>query len=170
MVGMDYFLAKPLQVEELLVALRSVLKDDAPDLPEGVQAMTPTPPMGMSVIFDPTPLRRLRSATGDTGIMGEVAGLFRSDASAQLADLRRLAEAGDSARLARAAHKFKGACLTVGLNACAGMAEVIDDLAVCGDLTSARQVLDELCIQFPAALATLSEAVGDQPAPDADAI
>jgi two-component system, sensor histidine kinase and response regulator len=161
-VGMDGFIAKPLQPEELLATLAKVLPGSAP-LPDGDQVMTPTPPMGLAVVFDPAPLRRLRSATGDTGIMGEVASLFRTDATTQLADLRRIADCSDSARLARAAHKFKGACLTVGLNACAGLADAIDHFAGTGDLASARQALNELEQLFPAALATLSDAVNSKP-------
>ena len=161
-VGMDDFLAKPLQVEELMAMLARVLPAGSPPLPDGNQVMTTTPPMGSAIIFDPTPLRRLRSATGEKNIMGEVAGLFRVDAATQLNDLRRWADDGDTVRLARAAHKFKGACLTVGLNACASLAEAIDHLAVTGDLGSARQALIELETQFPAALATLSDAVNDK--------
>jgi CheY-like chemotaxis protein/HPt (histidine-containing phosphotransfer) domain-containing protein len=158
-VGMDDFLAKPLQVEELMAMLARVLPAGSPPLPDGNQVMTTTPPMGSAIIFDPTPLRRLRSATGEKNIMGEVAGLFRVDAATQLNDLRRLADDGDTARLARAAHKFKGACLTVGLNACASLAEAIDHLAITGDLGSARQALAELEVQFPPALAALAQSL-----------
>jgi len=86
----------------------------------------------------------------------------QTTAGPRLAELRRVADSGDSPRLARAAHKFKGACLTVGLNACAGLAEAIDHLATGGDLVSARQALSELEQQFPAALATLRDAVNDK--------
>ncbi|HEX3135784.1 MAG TPA: response regulator, partial [Planctomycetota bacterium] len=158
-VGMDDFLAKPLQLEELMSMLGRVLPASSPPLPESHQVMAPTPPMGSAILFDPTPLRRLRSATGEKSIMGEVAALFRADAATQLADLRRLADEGDTARLARAAHKFKGACLTVGLNACASLAEVMDHVAVTGDLASARQALDELELQFPSALAALAQSL-----------
>jgi two-component system, sensor histidine kinase and response regulator len=158
-VGMDDFLAKPLQVEELLAMLARVLPKDSPALSDGTATKTTTPPMGSAVLFDPTPLRRLRSATGEKNIMSEVADLFRVDASMQLADVRQLADLGDSARLARAAHKFKGACLTVGLTACASKAEVIDRLAVNGDLGSARQALAELEQLFPSALAALAQSL-----------
>lgn len=159
-VGMDDFLAKPLQLEELMVALARVLPAGSPPLPDSTQVMTITPPMGAAVVFDPTPLQRLRSATGERDIMGEVAGLFRADAVTQLADLVRLAGQGDTTKLARAAHKFKGACLTVGLNACASLADTIDRLAAKGDLASACQAVRELEQQFPTALATLDDAVG----------
>jgi HPt (histidine-containing phosphotransfer) domain-containing protein len=159
-IGMDDFLAKPLQVEELMAVLARILPKDSPPLPDGSEVMTITPPMGSVVVFDPTPLRRLRSATGETSIIGEVAELFRVDATAQLTELHRLAADGDTVRLARAAHKFKGACLTVGLNACGGLAEVIDHLAVTGDLESARQALAELERQFPSALLRLEDVVG----------
>ncbi len=158
-VGMDDFLAKPLQVEELLAMLARVLPKGSPPLPDGNPALSTTPPMGSSVLFDPSPLRRLRSATGEKNIMSEVADLFRVDATTQLADVRRLADAGDSAQLARAAHKFKGACLTVGLNACANLAEAIDHLSVIGDLGAARQALAELEEQFPSALAALAQSL-----------
>jgi PAS domain S-box-containing protein len=157
-VGMDDFLAKPLQVEDLLAALRKVLPSGSPPLPDSNYLATPTPANTSAVVFDPTPLRRLRSATGDNAIMGEVAGLFRSDATAQLTELRRVMDANDAPRVARGAHKFKGACLTVGLNACAALAEAIDHLASSSNLASARQALEELEARFPADLTLLAEA------------
>jgi HPt (histidine-containing phosphotransfer) domain-containing protein len=160
-VGMDHFLAKPLQVEELLTALRTVLPAGSATLPDSNCLTTPTPALGSAVIFDPTPLRRLRSATGDTGIMGEVADLFRTDATTQLHELRRLMDANDATRIARGAHKFKGACLTVGLNACAALAEAIDHWASTSNLVSAREALVELETRFPLDLASLAEAVKD---------
>ena len=158
-VGMDDFLSKPLQVEELMNMLARMLPSGSPPLPDGNHAINTTPPLGSAVIFDPTPLRRLRSATGEKNIMGEVAELFRVDAVIQLADLRRLAADGDTVHLARAAHKFKGACLTVGLNTCASLAEAIDHLSVISDLTSAHQALEELEQQFPSALAALVQSL-----------
>jgi CheY-like chemotaxis protein/HPt (histidine-containing phosphotransfer) domain-containing protein len=162
-VGMDHFLAKPLQVEELMAVLAHVLPPGSPPLPDSDQVMTITPPMGSPVLFDPTPLQRLRSATGGKNVMDEIAGLFRVDAATQLAELRRLADDGDTARLARAAHKFKGACLTVGLNICANLAEIIDQEASGGDIAAARLELADLEQQFPAALAALARSL-DQPA------
>ena len=162
-VGMDDFLAKPLQAEELLAMLARILPDHdvVPTLGDG--QLMDVAPTDHDLAFDPTPLHRLRSATGDNSIMTEVAELFRIDASAQLLDLRRLADLQDSARLARAAHKFKGACLTVGLNACAKLADLIDRSVHAGDMAAALQSIVELECQFPQALVALADAA-EEPA------
>ncbi len=157
-VGMDDFLAKPLQLEELLAMLARVVPgyDATPD-GDGFAANALALP-GHDLAFDPAALRRLRSATGDTSIMTEVAELFRLDASAQMLDLRRLTDQQEATRLARAAHKFKGACLTVGLNACAALADRIDRSASSGDLTSAALAMSDLESQFPQGLIALAAA------------
>jgi PAS domain S-box-containing protein len=156
--GMDAFLAKPLQVEELLMMLGRFTPLPGLPLPLGEAWIAAADVVaGDETLVDPAPLRRLQSATGNPGIIREVVELFRGDATSQIDDMGRLGAAGDLPRLARAAHKFKGACLTVGLRSCAKLAEIIDRAAVAGDLAEAQTALAQLQERFPSALAALGE-------------
>jgi two-component system, sensor histidine kinase and response regulator len=158
-VGMDYFLAKPLQLEELLTALHAVLPGNTLPLADNLGMTNPKTPPSDSVAFDPVPLQRLSSITGNGNLISEVVSLFSQDAANQLSELRRMMEDNDALRLARCAHKLKGACLSVGLNFCATLAEAIDHMASNNNLVAARQALEELEARFSSDLSLLAGAV-----------
>jgi HPt (histidine-containing phosphotransfer) domain-containing protein len=89
--------------------------------------------------------------------MREITNLFSADAIIQLADIQRLCAEHNLPQLARAAHKFKGACLTVGLSGCAQLCDLLEQQALSNEAVQISCA--ELTAHYPLALATLEQAV-----------
>ena len=154
-VGMDDFLAKPLIFEDLVQVIDRLL----PQHPHTISTpmISVYAPSSATELFDSAPLQRLRSATGDPHIMREITNLFSADAKIQLADLQRLCAENNNPQLARAAHKFKGACLTVGLRGCAQLCDLLEQQALSNEAVQISCA--ELTAHYPLALAALEQAV-----------
>jgi CheY-like chemotaxis protein/HPt (histidine-containing phosphotransfer) domain-containing protein len=155
-VGMDDFLAKPLVLENLMTVINRLLPtDEVPPLEH-----KPPEPISVNELqqFDASPLQRLQIATGDPNIIRDIATLFRDDAKNQLIDLQNLHQQQDYPNLARAAHKFKGACLTVGLRHCAEICEALDHQSRHHDSKNIDDSMRRLLASFPRALAALEHA------------
>jgi len=114
-------------------------------------------PSSATELFDPAPLQRLRSATDDPHIMRDITNIFSADAKHQLADIQRLCAENNHLLLARAAHKFKGACLTVGLRGCAQLCARLEQQAQSSEAANVTGA--ELAAHYPLALAALEQAV-----------
>ena len=110
--GMDQYLAKPVSIPELVQALQRWLPHTAP-LAGDMRAPAKLPQLG----GEPTPLDPsvLEPLTG--GNAAETRALlddYLGATEADLAELRTAQAAGDLERLARQAHKLKGAARLVG--------------------------------------------------------
>jgi HPt (histidine-containing phosphotransfer) domain-containing protein len=157
-VGMDGFLAKPLVLEDLVQVLDRLLSayPKTNSTPQITAHATPALPAATE-FFDPAPLQRLQSATGDPHIIRDITNLFRADANHQLTELQRLCADNNFPLLARAAHKLKGACLTVGLSGCAQLCHRIEKQALSHE--NAQATCAELTTYYPLALTALEQAV-----------
>ncbi len=158
--GMDDFLSKPLLFENLIAIIERVEllanKAEIQSIISDPQSTTSAQDVQM---FDPAPLQHLLAGTGDVTIIREVAGIFKNDAMEQLQVILKLYEQKDYIHLARAAHKFKGACLTVGLLQCASICELLDQKAHAADSNAITILISQLRSCFPTALETLEKAV-----------
>src|SRR5439155_3294376 len=94
--GMDAYLAKPIKAHELEAALHQMLSPGPEARPE----------IDHAALLD--------RFGGDMELLHEIVGLFREDAPLQLEEVREALAAGDAVRLARAAHKLKGAVANFG--------------------------------------------------------
>ncbi len=125
--GMDQYLAKPVSIPELVQALQRWLPHTVP-LAGDMRAPVPLPQLG----GDPTPLdpNVLRPLTG--GDPRETRALlddYLDATEADLAELRGAQTAGDLERLARQAHKLKGAARLVGAMPLGDAAASLEDAA-----------------------------------------
>jgi two-component system sensor histidine kinase EvgS len=125
--GMDQYLAKPVSIPELVQALQRWLPHTAP-LAGDMRAPAKLPQLG----GDPTPLDPgvLRPLTG--GDARETRALlddYLATTESDLAELRAAQAAGDLERLAREAHKLKGAARLVGAHPLAEAAASLEDAA-----------------------------------------
>lgn len=88
---------------------------------------TPDAPRSRDEILELATLEELLSLDdGATGLLAEMAGLFREDGPMRLTQLKEACEAGDPHSAGEAAHALKGAAGTLGaieLRAIAGEAE-----------------------------------------------
>jgi CheY-like chemotaxis protein/HPt (histidine-containing phosphotransfer) domain-containing protein len=103
--GMDGYIAKPIDREQLLRLVEADWTRPALDLPapmpEGPPAETATRTCDVDAF--------IRRAGGDRGLAQEMARLFASEAPGMLANVRSAVSSGNPERVRQAAHALKGA-------------------------------------------------------------
>jgi CheY-like chemotaxis protein len=142
--GMDGYVAKPIQLRELLLALAQVLPPQMPATNGAVPGPQP---------FDRQ--QALVSVEGDLELLGKMAGLFAPQAKLLLREMRECLARSDAPALARAAHKLKGSVATLGGEAAAAVALRLEGLAQRGELAGAEAA----CLDVERAVASLQEAL-----------
>jgi two-component system, sensor histidine kinase and response regulator len=131
--GMDGYLAKPIDVEELIAAVES----HAGGLPPASTATIVAPPARRSVFDEQAALAH---AGGDRELLREVIGLFQSDSPAALRRVDRAVKNNDPEELRLAAHALKGVLATVGSSAGKDAAMALEHVARSGDLAPAQEL------------------------------
>jgi CheY-like chemotaxis protein len=132
--GMDGYIAKPIQPNELTAAIEGLLVDgeDAAAEPERPAA---------EVLDREEALQRVG---GDAELLGELAELFLGSCDEQLAQLREAAARGDLEALRRGSHGLKGAVATLGAHPAAEAALRVETLSREGNLAGAEAALRAL--------------------------
>ena len=107
--GMDAYLTKPLQPEQLEAALTEHILGH-------IGAHPDTPLSGSEAVFlDPSRLEALRDmGAGAFTVVDRIVGSFVAGAEESLAEVRRAVEAGHSTEVARLAHKLRGSAANLG--------------------------------------------------------
>lgn len=131
--GMDDFLSKPVDIEDLISRVehwgRKQRRPADAVAPDQAQAVAPDQPaVELPTVFDPTVLAALPMvADGSQPSYGEVVlGLYFKSLPEFLAVIRRATSAGDAQTAQRAAHSLKSSSAAVGalaMAACAAEAE-----------------------------------------------
>jgi PAS domain S-box-containing protein len=98
--GMDAYVSKPLNAEELFAALEG----------RAPAAITTPPPPSASPAFDRA--KALKRAGGDEELLAELAGLFLDECPKLLGRIHSAISGRDAARLRMAAHALKGSVTT----------------------------------------------------------
>ena len=130
--GMDGYLAKPIDVDELLATVESVAEPVTPSRTSSDAAATSASP-----IFDRS--AALRHAGGDPELLSEVLALFRADYPATLRKIASAVAASDAEQLRLHAHALKGALATVGSTAGRDAAFKLEQMGRGGDLAGAGE-------------------------------
>jgi PAS domain S-box-containing protein len=131
--GMDGYLAKPVQPEELARALGNVALQ-VPSAPPPA----PKPPQ----VVD---LRALLNQVGDDeDLLWELVDIFQETHPATLNDLRQAVSLGDAVRLERAAHTLKGSFANLAAPAACRIAQRLESIGRSQELSEASAVLSEL--------------------------
>jgi CheY-like chemotaxis protein/HPt (histidine-containing phosphotransfer) domain-containing protein len=182
--GMDDFIAKPIQLAELVAALNKCQARAAAELGErGAQEAAPPTPIlqvgtlplatpGVGIcqempttaasepsppVLDPAALQRLRNTLGrqaDVMLPGLMEGFFK-DAPGLIADARRSWEQGQPAEVRRAAHTLKSSSATFGAMALSVLARELEYRARDGVLDGVAELLARIETQFEKAKAAL---------------
>ena len=104
--GMDGYLAKPIDVNQLIATVERIASTGDPTGPSGVVgSLSPA-------VFDEE--EALVHTGGDRELLKEVIALFQADCQPALRALKRAIKAGDGEALALGAHALKGSIATVG--------------------------------------------------------
>ncbi len=160
--GMDGYLAKPIDVDELVNALRR-LTGKGDTTPAGTAAMSPQPPVLLPGIDLKATLPRFG------GSFAGFAAVFRRFESSQggvVGEMRALLAQGDRAGAGQLAHRLRGVAANLGATAVASHALELEEALRSEDEAALALRLARL----DAALATVLEAARELPAdPGADA-
>jgi len=152
--GMDDYLAKPFDVNELAEVLRRWVSEGS-DPAFGSDPTEPTSPIhvGLDHLDDPTRpvldaevvarLEHLGEAAGED-LLGQLATLFLADADTRVAALRQALVRDDVAAVVRAAHTLSGASANVGATALARLCATLAAEGVAGDLMGGDTLLDAI--------------------------
>jgi two-component system sensor histidine kinase/response regulator len=136
--GMDGYLSKPIDVDELVATVERMAErvSPAPASSEAAQAT------GERHVFDQD--AALKHAGGDRRLLSEVLALFRADYPATLRKIASAIAAGDAERLRLNAHALKGALATVASPAGRDAAFELEQMGRSGDLTRAGDAVATL--------------------------
>jgi CheY-like chemotaxis protein len=107
--GMDAYLAKPIDVDELIATIEHI-GEGVPGETSGAHPERKSSPPDL--IFDEQ--AALANTGGDRRLLKEVVGFFRADAPAYIKRIERAVKQRDGEALRGAAHALKGAIATVG--------------------------------------------------------
>jgi PAS domain S-box-containing protein len=137
--GMDGYLAKPIDVNELIATVERFA--DPPDHPPDSPAIEDDG----SAIFDED--AALSHTGGDRKLLREVVMLFRSDCPSSLRRLERAIQRHDTEAVAMAAHALKGSLATVGAHAARQAALELEQMGRADRLDEATSTYHRLVTQ-----------------------
>jgi CheY-like chemotaxis protein/HPt (histidine-containing phosphotransfer) domain-containing protein len=136
--GMDSYLAKPIDVEELISTVETCAGRGSSPMP--VTAATPA--AGPLPVFDPG--AALKHSGGDRRLLTEVVGFFRADYPRSLRRIGSAIKTNDAEQLRLSAHALKGALATVGSPAGRDAAFTLEQMGRAGEVDGAADALTAL--------------------------
>jgi CheY-like chemotaxis protein/HPt (histidine-containing phosphotransfer) domain-containing protein len=141
--GMDAYISKPVQSEELLKLVEAL----------GVAATATSPDASSTPVNESTGevLDRavaLARVDGDETLLADLARLLLEESPKMLAAVQAAVSEGDARRLERAAHSLKGAVSTFAAHAAVEAAVRLERLGRAGDLAEAPQACAALEAQI----------------------
>jgi PAS domain S-box-containing protein len=150
--GMDDYVAKPINPQDLARALKERLHGLAPTV--GV-AESRTAPVDLKEVFDPDAL--VNRLGGDQGLARSILESFVDDVRRQIDALGVVLAGDDHGAARRQAHAIKGAAANAGANALRATALAMETAAADGDLPRARATFTALGADFTALVQRLDQ-------------
>jgi CheY-like chemotaxis protein len=135
--GMDGYLSKPIDVNDLIATVERFGQDGAAAGDSSVAAAAPR-----ASLFDEK--TALAYTGGDRQLLKEVIGLFRKDAPSSLRRIERALRKRDGDALRLASHALKGAIATVGSSRGREVVAEIEAMAKSGKFADAESVYADL--------------------------
>jgi two-component system, sensor histidine kinase and response regulator len=164
--GMDDYIAKPIELEQIVEMLqrwvRSAGESDrgkpAPSRVETAPAVPPTPPSTPAAV-NAEALDRLRELSdGDAlSFLKDLLGTYQNDTTQRLTVLRAACAAADAGGLRRAAHAIKGSSLNVGALHLADLCQQVELLAESGALDAIAGLVTQIGQEFERVKAALDD-------------
>jgi CheY-like chemotaxis protein len=156
--GMDGYVSKPVQADELFRELERVLyayavsntakPEEEPREEEFIRA------------------HAVERLAGDEELLQELFDIFQEECPRMLTEVREAVEAGDGASLRRAAHTLKGAVGNFGTGAAFKAAARLEGMGSSGDLTGASAVYTDLDLAIRRLCASFGDCGRTNPCPE----
>jgi PAS domain S-box-containing protein len=153
--GMDDYVSKPVQRDELFRVLREIADRVVAKSRETTVSDATPPPRGHSSALDR--VAAVARLGGDEELFAEVAAVFRGDAPKMVGELHQAVAAGDAAWVKRVAHGLKGAAGYVGGKPAADAAAALEAIGASDELATAPRALEELAREVERLMAALDE-------------
>ena len=136
--GMDDYLSKPIDVDELIATVERYGVGDASAPVLGKEKVSEA----KAATFDES--AALSYTGGDRRLLKEVVQLFRADYPSSLRKIKRALQGRDPEALRMAAHRLKGSIATVGAQAARQVAQQLEDTARSHDFERAGHTYAKL--------------------------
>jgi signal transduction histidine kinase/CheY-like chemotaxis protein len=156
--GMDDYIAKPVQREELDTMLERWIPEQEPSTQRSdgdARASAGTPALVLSVLES----RRGPQDGGEPDKLARIVGLFIDDVPLRLGELRQAVESGEAQKVEETAHMLKGGSGYMGATHMAEICAMIQGLGTSGELSRAPELLDALEAEFERIRPALEAAV-----------
>jgi HPt (histidine-containing phosphotransfer) domain-containing protein len=143
--GMDGYVSKPLQVQELLAVIESLVPTPAAAETDTGAKAEPSPPVEAppgGLVFDRNVA--LDRVQGDHELLQEIIALFFEETPALLAQIKEAIARRDGKALERAAHTLKGSVGTFGAKAAFAAALRLEQMGRSEDFADAEMACAEL--------------------------
>ncbi|EAQ80514.1 FOG: CheY-like receiver [Blastopirellula marina DSM 3645] len=143
--GMDAYISKPIDIDDLLATLESLANDFSSNM-NGENESNPIKirPQGEPLHLEST-LERLG---GDLELFRDFVGFYDEDSQALLSDLAAASQAGDARRLELVSHSLKGLAANVGGETAAHVAAEMEEAVRSGKMEQAQGMVDTLLVEF----------------------
>jgi CheY-like chemotaxis protein len=149
--GMDGYVPKPIQAQELRQVIAAVVP---PEAPSAAAAPAAAPVLDASAT--------LERVGGDRELLAELYHLFTEQCPVWLAEIRDAISRADADRLRRAAHTLKGAVGNFGAQAAHEAAQRLETMGRDGDLADAAATCAELERQLQRLMPALAAVAAEE--------
>lgn len=160
--GMNSYISKPIQVEELIAALEQTpLQRQAPPVAEPAMIVPPngheptsedrvSATLPSYTVVDPTALAEVREVMGEEGeaMVEDLIGLFLNNSPLLLEQLRAALAAGDAEAVRRTVHTFRSPAAQMGALHLATLCQALETKSEQGDLTDGPSLLDAIYAEY----------------------
>jgi CheY-like chemotaxis protein len=151
--GMDDYISKPVQVDELVAMLCKRALSSAEAASSPMVTAEPAPagmPVDSSPALNSAALSALKGLGGDddSTFLLSIVEQFMQDASVHIATLRVAADTGDAVALERAAHTLQSTSASVGALGMAALCHSLQGLGRTGSVIGAMRDIEQLVGEF----------------------
>jgi signal transduction histidine kinase/CheY-like chemotaxis protein/HPt (histidine-containing phosphotransfer) domain-containing protein/PAS domain-containing protein len=153
--GMDDYVSKPIQVVELVAALKKSRPAEAAPTQDAPSAVMEKQEDG-EMVLDPQVLNKLFNMVGqDRSVMAELIDTFLAEAPQLLARMRDAVAQRDAATLQLTAHSLKSNGTDLGATTFADLCRTLEALGKAGSFDGAPQLMQQTEAEYQRVLAAL---------------